>query len=124
VEEVGDTDFLIDEKVDKFIFQEENRKVIEKGGKPAKARPLLLGITKSALSTSSFIAAASFQETTRVLTEASLYGKVDHLRRLKENIIMGRLIPAGTGYKAHQRIELVEEKEGKKQEEVDLQISQ
>ena len=124
VEEVGDTDFLIDEKVDKFVFQEENRKVIEKGGKPAKARPLLLGITKSALSTSSFIAAASFQETTRVLTEASLYGKVDHLRRLKENIIMGRLIPAGTGYKAHQRIELVEEKEGKKQEEVDLQISQ
>ena len=124
VEEVGDTDFLIDEKVDKFVFQEENRKVIEKGGKPAKARPLLLGITKSALSTSSFIAAASFQETTRVLTEASLYGKVDHLRRLKENIIMGRLIPAGTGYKAHQRVELVEEKEGKKQEEVDLQISQ
>ncbi|MCD6516695.1 MAG: DNA-directed RNA polymerase subunit beta' [Candidatus Aminicenantes bacterium] len=124
VEEVGDTDFLIDEKVDKFVFQEENRKVIEKGGKPAKARPLLLGITKSALSTSSFIAAASFQETTRVLTEASLYGKVDHLRRLKENIIMGRLIPAGTGYKAHQLVELVEEKEGKKQEEVDLQISQ
>ncbi len=124
VEEVGDTDFLIDEKVDKFVFQEENRKVIEKGGKPAKARPLLLGITKSALSTSSFIAAASFQETTRVLTEASLYGKVDHLRRLKENIIMGRLIPAGTGYKAHQCVELVEEKEEKKQEEVDLQISQ
>ena len=73
--------------------------MMKRGGKPAKARPLLLGITKSALSTDSFIAAASFQETTRVLTEASIYGKVDHLRRLKENIIMGRLIPAGTGYK-------------------------
>jgi len=111
VEEVGDTDFLVDEQVDKFIFQEENEKVMKRGGKPAKARPLLLGITKSALSTDSFIAAASFQETTRVLTEASLYGKVDYLRRLKENIIMGRLIPAGTGYKHYQGVELKEEKE-------------
>jgi len=76
VEEVGDTEFLVDEQVDKFVFQEDNEKVIKKGGKPAKARPLLLGITKSALSTDSFISAASFQETTRVLTEASLYGKV------------------------------------------------
>jgi len=109
VEEVGDTEFLVDEQVDKFIFQEENEKVMKKGGKPAKARPLLLGITKSALSTDSFIAAASFQETTRVLTEASLYGKVDHLRRLKENIIMGRLIPAGTGYKFYRNVELKEE---------------
>jgi DNA-directed RNA polymerase subunit beta' len=109
VEEVGDTDFLVDEQVDKFIFQEENEKVMKKGGKPAKARPLLLGITKSALSTDSFIAAASFQETTRVLTEASLYGKVDYLRRLKENIIMGRLIPAGTGYKFYRNVELKEE---------------
>ncbi|MDH4272989.1 MAG: DNA-directed RNA polymerase subunit beta', partial [Candidatus Aminicenantes bacterium] len=75
---------------------------------PAKARPLLLGITKSALSTDSFIAAASFQETTRVLTEASLYGKVDYLRRLKENIIMGRLIPAGTGYRFYRDVELKE----------------
>jgi DNA-directed RNA polymerase subunit beta' len=109
VEEVGDTEFLVDEQVDKFIFQEENEKVMKKGGKPAKARPLLLGITKSALSTDSFIAAASFQETTRVLTEASLYGKVDYLRRLKENIIMGRLIPAGTGYKFYRNVELKEE---------------
>jgi DNA-directed RNA polymerase subunit beta' len=108
VEEVGDTEFLIDEQVDKFIFQEENEKVMKKGGKPAKARPLLLGITKSALSTDSFIAAASFQETTRVLTEASLYGKVDYLRRLKENIIMGRLIPAGTGYRYYRDVELKE----------------
>ena len=109
VEEVGDTEFLIDEQVDKFVFQAENEKVIKKGGKPAKARPLLLGITKSALSTDSFISAASFQETTRVLTEASLYGKVDYLRRLKENIIMGRLIPAGTGYKHYRNVELKEE---------------
>ena len=109
VEEIGDTDFLIDEQVDKFIFQEENEKVMKKGGKPAKARPLLLGITKSALSTDSFIAAASFQETTRVLTEASLYGKVDYLRRLKENIIMGRLIPAGTGFKFYRNVALKEE---------------
>ncbi|MDH7512414.1 MAG: DNA-directed RNA polymerase subunit beta' [Clostridiales bacterium] len=108
VEEVGDTEFLVDEQVDKFVFQEENDKVIRKGGKPAKARPLLLGITKSALSTDSFIAAASFQETTRVLTEASLYGKVDYLRRLKENIIMGRLIPAGTGYRYYHDVELKE----------------
>jgi DNA-directed RNA polymerase subunit beta' len=111
VEEVGDTDFLIDEQVDKFIFQEENEKVMKKGGKPAKARPLLLGITKSALSTDSFISAASFQETTRVLTEASLYGKVDNLRSLKENIIMGRLIPAGTGYKFYRDVEIKEDEE-------------
>jgi len=116
VEEVGDTEFLVDEQVDKFIFQEENEKVIKKGGKPAKARPLLLGVTKSALSTDSFIAAAAFQETTRVLTEASLYGKVDYLRRLKENIIMGRLIPAGTGYKFYRNVELKEEFEPQKPE--------
>jgi len=109
VEEVGDTEFLVDEQVDKFIFQVENEKIMKKGGKPAKARPLLLGITKSALSTDSFISAASFQETTRVLTEASLYGKVDYLRRLKENIIMGRLIPAGTGYKHYRNVELKED---------------
>lgn len=120
VEEVGDTEFLVDEQVDKFYFQKENEKVVKKGGKPAKARPLLLGITKSALSTDSFIAAASFQETTRVLTEASLYGKVDRLRRLKENIIMGRLIPAGTGYKYYHGVELKEEE--KAGEEIDFQI--
>ena len=122
VEEVGDTEFLVDEQVDKFQFQAENEKIIAKGGKPAKARPLLLGITKSALSTDSFIAAASFQETTRVLTEASLYGKVDHLRRLKENIIMGRLIPAGTGYKYYRDVEIVEEKEEEIKEDLDLTL--
>ncbi len=122
VEEVGDTEFLVDEQIDKFVFQTENEKVIQQGGKPAKARPLLLGITKSALSTESFISAASFQETTRVLTEASLYGKVDHLRRLKENIIMGRLIPAGTGYKFYRNVELKAEEEKEAEKELDLQL--
>ncbi len=121
VEEVGDTEFLVDEQVDKFVFQEENEQVMQKGGKPAKARPLLLGITKSALSTDSFISAASFQETTRVLTEASLYGKVDHLRRLKENIIMGRLIPAGTGYRIYRNLEIKEDRE-EEAKELDLEL--
>ena len=97
IEEVGDTTFLIDEQVDRFRFQEENERVIAAGGKPAIGRPLLLGITKASLSTESFISAASFQETTRVLTEAAISGKVDYLRGLKENVIVGRLIPAGTG---------------------------
>jgi DNA-directed RNA polymerase subunit beta' len=123
VEEVGDTDFLVDEQLDKFVFQAENEKIVKGGGKPAKARPLLLGITKSALSTESFIAAASFQETTRILTEASLYGKVDKLRRLKENIIMGKLIPAGTGYKFYRDVELKDDKIEETSEEIDLQIS-
>jgi DNA-directed RNA polymerase subunit beta' len=122
VEEAGDTEFLVDEQIDKFVFQEENEKIIKKGGTPAKARPLLLGITKSALSTDSFISAASFQETTRVLTEASLYGKVDHLRRLKENIIMGRLIPAGTGYRYYNTVELSEEKEEEAEKDMDSQL--
>src|SRR5881396_2992015 len=93
VEDVGDTEFLVDEQVDKFRFQEENLRVKNNGGKPASGRPLLLGITKASLSTESFISAASFQETTRVLTEASISGKIDYLRGLKENVIMGRLIP-------------------------------
>ena len=97
IEDVGDTEFLVDEQVDKFRFLEENERVIAAGGRPAQGRPLLLGITKASLSTDSFISAASFQETTRVLTEASISGKVDHLRGLKENVTMGRLIPAGTG---------------------------
>ena len=97
VEDVGDTEFLVDEQVDKFRFLEENERVIQASGRPATGRPLLLGITKASLSTDSFISAASFQETTRVLTEASISGKVDYLRGLKENVTMGRLIPAGTG---------------------------
>jgi DNA-directed RNA polymerase subunit beta' len=106
VEEVGDTEFLIEEQVDKFRFQEENERVLAKGGGPAKGRPLLLGITKASLSTDSFISAASFQETTRVLTEASISGKVDHLRGLKENVTMGRLIPAGTGFDFYRRLQI------------------
>ena len=97
VEDVGDTAFLLEEQVDKFRFREENDRIIGEGGRPATGRPLLLGITKASLSTDSFISAASFQETTRVLTEAAVAGKVDYLRGLKENVIMGRLIPAGTG---------------------------
>jgi DNA-directed RNA polymerase subunit beta' len=104
VEEVGDTEFLIEEQVDKFRFQEENERVLANGGMPAKGRPLLLGITKASLSTDSFISAASFQETTRVLTEASISGKVDHLRGLKENVTMGRLIPAGTGFEWYKHL--------------------
>jgi len=85
--------FIADEQVERYRFQEENERVMAQGGNPAVGKPILLGITKASLSTQSFISAASFQETTRVLTEASLAGKVDYLRGLKENVIMGRLIP-------------------------------
>ncbi len=98
IKEVGDTDFIIDEYVDKSRFEEANREVVAKGGKPAIGEPLILGITKASLATESFISAASFQETTKVLTDASIEGKVDYLKGLKENVIMGRLIPAGTGF--------------------------
>jgi len=106
IEDVGDTEFLIDEQVDKFRFLEENERVIAAGGRPATAQPLLLGITKASLSTDSFISAASFQETTRVLTEASISGKVDYLRGLKENVTMGRLIPAGTGFEWYRSVRI------------------
>ena len=106
IEDVGDTEFLVDEQVDKFRFLEENERVIAAGGRPAQGRPLLLGITKASLSTDSFISAASFQETTRVLTEASISGKVDHLRGLKENVTMGRLIPAGTGFEYYRNVRI------------------
>ncbi|HKT88985.1 MAG TPA: hypothetical protein VJQ59_11140, partial [Candidatus Sulfotelmatobacter sp.] len=111
VEDVGDTRFLLEEQTDKFAFREENERVIAQGGKPATGRPLLLGITKASLSTDSFISAASFQETTRVLTEASINGKVDHLRGLKENVIVGRLIPAGTGMEYYRNVRLSPEME-------------
>src|SRR5208283_4369106 len=97
VDDIGDTEFLPEEVVDKFKFRAENTRVLEAGQTPASGKPVLLGITKASLSTDSFISAASFQETTRVLTEAAINGKVDYLRGLKENVIMGRLIPAGTG---------------------------
>jgi DNA-directed RNA polymerase subunit beta' len=121
VEDVGDTAFLLEEQVDKFRFAEENERVIAQGGRPATGRPKLLGITKASLSTDSFISAASFQETTRVLTEASIQGKVDHLRGLKENVIVGRLIPAGTGMEYYRNVRLspeMEEAAAKVQEEV------
>jgi DNA-directed RNA polymerase subunit beta' len=95
--DVGDTDFIVEEQVDRIVFDDANKAVIASGGKPATAEPLILGITKASLSTDSFISAASFQETTKVLTDASIAGAVDFLRGLKENVIMGRLIPAGTG---------------------------
>ena len=98
IEDVGDTEFLVEDVVDRFRFMEENERVLAQGGMAAKGRAMLLGITKASLSTDSFISAASFQETTRVLTEASISGKVDYLRGLKENVTMGRLIPAGTGF--------------------------
>jgi DNA-directed RNA polymerase subunit beta' len=106
IEDVGSTEFLVDEQVDKFRFMEENEQVIARGERPATGRPLLLGITKASLSTDSFISAASFQETTRVLTEASISGKVDHLRGLKENVTMGRLIPAGTGFEYYRHVSI------------------
>jgi len=104
VTDVGDTNFLVDEQVEKHIFEEENERVLAAGGQPAKGEPLLLGITKASLSTESFISASSFQETTKVLTEAAINGRIDYLRGLKENVIMGRLIPAGTGLGAYKRL--------------------
>jgi DNA-directed RNA polymerase subunit beta' len=106
VKEVGDTHFLVDDQVEKFVFEEENARVMKEGGKPAVGEPLFLGITKASLITDSFISAASFQETTKVLTQAAVAGKVDNLRGLKENVIMGRLIPAGTGVPKYRQLEL------------------
>ena len=105
--ETGDTEFIHDEQVDKVRFEDANKEVIKKGGKPAVAEPLILGITKASLSTESFISAASFQETTKVLTDASIAGKEDFLMGLKENVIMGRLIPAGTGLPLYGNAEVV-----------------
>jgi DNA-directed RNA polymerase subunit beta' len=104
VVDVGDTNFLVDEQVERHLFEEENNRIIAEGGRPAAAEPMLLGITKASLSTESFISASSFQETTKVLTEAAICGKVDYLRGLKENVIMGRLIPAGTGLPPYKRV--------------------
>jgi DNA-directed RNA polymerase subunit beta' len=102
----GDTNFLSEDHVERKLFRQENQRVSSLGGTQATAQPLLLGITKASLSTESFISASSFQETTKVLTEAALQGKVDHLRGLKENVIMGRLIPAGTGLAVYERLHM------------------
>jgi DNA-directed RNA polymerase subunit beta' len=107
IKEVGDTEFLLEEQVDRFRFQDENDRVLEAEGQTSVAEPLLLGITKASLSTDSFISAASFQETTRVLTEAAISGRVDYLRGLKENVIMGRLIPAGTGLEFYRNVRVL-----------------
>ncbi|MCZ2080052.1 MAG: DNA-directed RNA polymerase subunit beta' [Bryobacterales bacterium] len=109
IDDIGDTEFLPEEVVDRFKFREENQRVMDASGRPAQGRPVLLGITKASLSTDSFISAASFQETTRVLTEAAINGKVDNLRGLKENVIMGRLIPAGTGMEYYRTVKIAGE---------------
>jgi DNA-directed RNA polymerase subunit beta' len=99
----GDTEFLPGELVDRFEFEDMNDAVVANGGRPAKAEPVVLGLTKAALNTESFLAAASFQETTRVLTEAAIRGQRDELRGLKENVIIGKLIPVGTGFRARKK---------------------
>ena len=107
ITEPGDTQFLWGEQIEKTTFEEVNRAIEQKGGKPAEATPVLLGITKASLETESFISAASFQDTTRILTDASTLGKVDKLLGFKENVIMGHLIPAGTGFSAYRKIKLL-----------------
>jgi DNA-directed RNA polymerase subunit beta' len=111
IREVGDTRFIVDEQIEKQVFKEENERVLKEGGRPASADPLFLGITKASLITDSWVSAASFQETTRVLTQAAVEGRVDELRGLKENVIMGRLVPAGTGNPHYGKIRpFIEEK--------------
>jgi DNA-directed RNA polymerase subunit beta' len=117
IKEVGDTEFLMEEQVDRFRYEDENRRVAEEKGRTSVGEPLLLGITKASLSTDSFISAASFQETTRVLTEAAISGRVDYLRGLKENVIMGRLIPAGTGMKYYRNVEIARDATENRKEE-------
>ena len=106
ITEPGDTTFLWGEQIDKLEFEEENARVEKMGGKPAEAQPVLLGITKASLETESFLSAASFQDTTRVLTEAATRARVDYLRGFKENVIMGHIIPAGTGFDHHRKVRL------------------
>jgi DNA-directed RNA polymerase subunit beta' len=100
IDDPGDTDLLPNDLVDRFVYEDTNARVLAEGGEPATAQTVLLGVTKASLNTESFLAAASFQETTRVLTEAAITGATDHLIGLKENVIIGKLIPAGTGLKA------------------------
>jgi DNA-directed RNA polymerase subunit beta' len=107
VETPGDTSFLPGRMVDRLIFDQENERVVAAGGEPAVCEEIILGITKASLATESFLSAASFQETTKVLTDAALEGKVDELRGLKENVIIGKLIPAATGLRAYRNIELI-----------------
>ena len=120
ISDPGDTSFLWGDQVERMTFKRENEEMIEQGGKPAEAEPVLLGITKASLETESFISAASFQDTTRVLTDAATLGKVDRLTGFKENVIMGHLIPAGTGFETHRDVDIeftVEEPEPQVEEE-------
>ncbi len=116
IKEVGDSNFLVGEHVERHVFEEENEKLKSQGKQPAIAEPLLLGVTKASLSTESFISAASFQETTKVLTQAAISGKTDHLRGLKENVILGRLIPAGTGLSRYRHLGILVEGEEEEKE--------
>ncbi len=104
--DVGDTNFIFGQHVDKYVFRKENEKVVREGGLPAIAKPLLLGITRASLNIDSWISAASFQETTRVLTNAAIAGQYDYLRGPKENVIIGHMIPAGTGMKQYKEMKL------------------
>ncbi|MCD6187976.1 MAG: DNA-directed RNA polymerase subunit beta' [Desulfuromusa sp.] len=125
IKEVGDTNFLTEDQIDRWVFEETNNKVLAAGGEPAIGEPIMLGITKASLSTESFISAASFQETTKVLTQASIQGKKDSLRGLKENVIMGRLIPAGTGVAKYRSAELlIPEPEIKLEEPIEIDESE
>src|SRR3954463_1039317 len=108
ITEPGDTSLLWGDQIDRHAFENENIAVVDMGGKPAEAAPVLLGITKASLETESFISAASFQDTTRVLTEAATLGRVDHLRGFKENVIMGHLIPAGTGFPTPREVKIIQ----------------
>ncbi len=117
IEHVGDTNLLEGERVDKIKFAEENARVIAEGGEAATSRPLLLGITRASLSTESFISAASFQETTKVLTEAAISGKIDYLVGLKENVIIGHLIPAGTGVQKYRGLEVIPDEDEEQEAE-------
>ena len=106
ISDPGDTEFFWGEQIEKKTFMIENERIIEAGGKPAEGEPILLGITKASIETESFISAASFQETTRVLTDASTLGKIDDLTGFKENVIMGHLIPAGTGLPRYRNLKI------------------
>ncbi len=106
VEDPGDTEMLPNDLVDRFVYADTNARVLAEGGEPATATTVLLGVTKASLNTDSFLAAASFQETTRVLTEAAIEGQTDHLVGLKENVIIGKLIPAGSGIAQRRREQL------------------
>ena len=114
VKEVGDSDFILGDEVERWRFEEKNEEVIANGGKPAVGEPLLLGVTKASINTDSFISAASFQETTKVLADAAVESKIDYLRGLKENVIMGRLIPAGTGLSKHRGLDIEMEQDPSK----------